>query len=55
MKTWVLVSRMDWEKDITRIAESLRADTVLRNGKIITVDEEDSVAEALAVKYGRVA
>ena len=55
MEAWVLVSGMDWEKDISRIAETLGADMVLRNGKVITVDEGDSIAEALAVKYGRVA
>jgi predicted amidohydrolase YtcJ len=46
---------MGLSTDITRIAKVLGADTVLRNGKIITVDEEDSVAESLAVKYGRIA
>ena len=30
------------------------ADLVLRGGKIITVDERESTAEAVAVKYGRI-
>ena len=33
--------------------EVLRPDTVLLNGKIITVDEEFSIAEAVAIKDGR--
>jgi len=32
----------------------LYADLVLLNGKIVTVDEEDSVEEAVAVKFGRI-
>lgn len=37
------------------IVEQLGADLVLINGKIITVDQEDSIAEAVAVKYKRIA
>ena len=32
----------------------LFADLVLKNGKIITVDEEESIREAVAVKFGRI-
>ncbi|MFQ6053216.1 MAG: amidohydrolase, partial [Candidatus Bathyarchaeia archaeon] len=46
---------IDWKADLPRIAEVLGADTVLRNGKIITVDDADCIAESVAVKYGRVA
>jgi len=46
---------MNWRSDLPKIAEALGADTVLRGGKIITVDEKDTAAEALAIKYGRVA
>ena len=31
----------------------MNADTVFINGKIVTMDESDSIAEATAVKYGR--
>ena len=30
------------------------ADLALLNGKIITVDEKESIVEAVAVKYGRI-
>ncbi len=33
--------------------EILRPDTILFNGKILTVDEEFSIAEAVAIKDGR--
>ena len=33
--------------------EVLRPDTVLFNGKIVTVDEEFSIVEAVAIKDGR--
>lgn len=46
---------MSWKKDLPGIARELGADTVYRNGCIIPVDEDDSVVEALAVKYGSVA
>lgn len=46
---------MSWKKDLPGIARELGADTVYRNGYIIPVDEDDSVVEALAVKYGSVA
>jgi hypothetical protein len=36
------------------LPEELRADLVLMNGKIITVDKEDSIEEAVAVKDGRI-
>ena len=42
-------------QDLPEIAETLGADLVLINGKIITVDQEDSIAEAVAVKYQRIA
>jgi predicted amidohydrolase YtcJ len=32
----------------------MKADLVLRNGKIIIVDERESIAEAVAVKFGRI-
>ena len=35
-------------------SSDLYADLILVNGKVITVDEEDSVAEAVAVKMGRI-
>ncbi|TRO55352.1 amidohydrolase, partial [Candidatus Bathyarchaeota archaeon] len=31
----------------------MQADTVLVNGKIVTMDEKESIAEAVAIKYGR--
>ena len=46
---------MDQEADLPKIAEVLGADVVLRNGNIITVDERDSIAESVAIKYGRIA
>ncbi|TRO52925.1 amidohydrolase, partial [Candidatus Bathyarchaeota archaeon] len=46
---------MNWFKDLPKIAEILGADLVLVNGKVITVDADDSIGEAVAVKYGRVA
>jgi len=46
---------MNWRSDLPRIAQTLGADTVLTNGRIITVDPVDSVEEAVAVKYGRIA
>ena len=33
----------------------LYADLVLRNGKIVTLDEDESIREAVAVKFGRIA
>jgi predicted amidohydrolase YtcJ len=30
------------------------ADLVLKNGKIVTIDEKESIAEAVAVKFGRI-
>ncbi|MCP4724292.1 MAG: amidohydrolase family protein, partial [bacterium] len=33
---------------------SVEADLVLTNGKIITIDERESVAEAVAVKFGKI-
>ncbi len=32
----------------------LYADLVLRNGKVVTVDKEESIREAVAVKFGRI-
>lgn len=46
---------MNWSSDLPKIAEALGAETVLRDGKIITVNENDTIAEALAIKYGRIA
>src|SRR4030042_794673 len=46
---------MSWVNDLPKIAETIGADTVLRGGKIITVDEKDTIAQALAIKYGRIA
>ena len=46
---------MNWSKDISKIALTLGADTVLRGGKVIVIDDEDTVAEAVAIKYGRIA
>ena len=46
---------MNISQDLPEIAEILGADLVLINGKIITVDQEDSIAEAIAVKYQRIA
>ena len=36
------------------VSNILAADIVLVNGKIVTVDEEDTVAEAVAIKNGRI-
>jgi predicted amidohydrolase YtcJ len=33
-------------------SEKMFADLVLKNGKIVTIDEDESIAEAVAVKYG---
>ena len=46
---------MEWKRDLPEIAGKLGADLVLLDGKVITVDDADSVAEAVAVKYGRIA
>jgi len=46
---------MNWSSDLPKIAGALGADVILRDGKIITVDENDTIAEALAIKYGRIA
>lgn len=46
---------MNWKEDLPKIAEALGADMVLTNGKIITLDEKGTIAEAVAVKYGRIA
>ena len=35
-------------------AATLAADTILRNGKIITVDSDDSIMSALAIRDGRI-
>ncbi len=37
-----------------RVASGLAPDTILHNGKIITVDEQDRVAQALAIRDGRI-
>jgi predicted amidohydrolase YtcJ len=37
------------------IAESLSADLILLNGKVVTMDDSDQVAEAVAIKGGRIA
>ena len=39
---------MNWKKELPQITEKLGADLVLYNGKIITVDNSDSIAEAVA-------
>lgn len=36
------------------VDEVLKADMVLVNGKIVTVDPEDSKVEAVAIKDGRI-
>jgi predicted amidohydrolase YtcJ len=46
---------MSWVNDLTKIAETIGANTILQDGKIITVDEKDTIAQALAIKYGRIA
>lgn len=38
----------------TAIPEELRADLVLMNGKIMTIDKDDSIEEAVAIKNGRI-
>ena len=38
---------MNWSVDLPEIAETLGADMVLLNGKIITVDADDSMGERL--------
>jgi predicted amidohydrolase YtcJ len=46
---------LEWKNDLPKIVEILGADIVLWNGKIITVDKRDSITEAVAIKYGRIA
>ena len=46
---------MDLKRDLPEIVKALGADLVLLNGTVLTVDERDSTAEAVAVKYGRIA
>jgi predicted amidohydrolase YtcJ len=46
---------LDWKRDLPSITETLGADIILHNGKVITVDDRDSIAEAVVVKYGRIA
>ncbi len=36
------------------VKDALKADTVLLNGKIVTVDAKNSIAEAVAIKGGRI-
>ncbi len=36
------------------VSDELAADIVLVNGKVVTVDKEDTVAEAVAIKHGRI-
>jgi len=35
------------------ILDEIGADVVLFNGKVVTVDEDDSIFEAVAIKDGR--
>lgn len=42
------------EKDTASLEMAMMADTVLINGKIITVDSNDSIAEAVAIKEGKI-
>lgn len=46
---------MNWKEDLPKIAEVLGADMALMNGKIITLDEEGIIAQAVAMKYGMIA
>ena len=39
---------------VKRLCHSLCADLALVNGKVLTVDEENSIAEAVATKYNRI-
>ncbi len=36
------------------VSDELAADIVLVNGKVVTVDERDTIAEAVAIKHGRI-
>jgi predicted amidohydrolase YtcJ len=36
------------------VSDELAADIVLMNGKVVTVDDEDTIAEAVAIKHGRI-
>jgi predicted amidohydrolase YtcJ len=46
---------MKFQRDLPEIAAKLGADLVLIGGKVITVDDLDSIAQAVAIKYGRIA
>jgi predicted amidohydrolase YtcJ len=46
---------MGWKEDLPKLVEVLGADMALIDGKIITLDERGTIAEAVAVKYGRIA
>jgi len=50
------VDVINWEGEILfgDFVMGMHADLVLKNGKIVTMDPDESVAEAVAVKYGRV-
>ncbi len=50
----LLLSSCTGPTDETSIEKYLRPDTVLINGKIITVDPDDSIAEAVAIKDGKI-
>ena len=39
---------------VSSLPEALQADLVLMNGKIVTVDTKNSVAEALAVRDNKI-
>lgn len=44
---------MNWEAELPEITAKLGADLILQGGKVITVDESDFIAEAVAIKYAR--
>ncbi len=50
----LLAGVLFWPACTRSVKPELAADTVLINGKILTVDENDSVVEALAMKDGKI-
>ena len=64
--TWRILGRMTMQRfaaffillfilnTVTTVAEETFADRVLVNGNILTVDANDSVAEAIAIRGGRI-
>jgi len=54
VKASVLKTKHDCDLEMDVMVTDIEADTIFLNGKIITVDPKDTIAEAVAVKDGRI-